>query len=248
MRAWLERLSHARRVAARASATAAALPPLYFCRRLLGFGVLVAVLHRQGDRARGRVRARHRVRLRLLPGRALLGRDRLLRRCRALRRSTPCRPCWAWRCSWRSRSASPPALVALRRWRAVDGAGAGLRRRLDPRRAVARRPRPAVSLEPGRLGLGGERRHAAGRGLHRHLWAEPAHRGRGRPDRAPVPDRCRACGARRSPCPCCSACVVLAAGRAAPGPGAGRSGHRRRSCASSRPTSPSTTNGTPRSG
>ena len=46
MRAWLERQPTLAAFARRRSATAAALPPLYFLPGLPGFGVLVAVLHR----------------------------------------------------------------------------------------------------------------------------------------------------------------------------------------------------------
>ena len=71
---------------------------------------------------------------------------------------------------------------------------------------------PAVSLEPGRLGLGGQRRHAAGRGLDRHLRAEPAHRGRGRPAAPLFLAGCRRRRAWPSPCPLLFAGAVLAAG------------------------------------
>ena len=89
---------------------------------------------------------------------------------------------------------------------------------------------------------------AAGGGLHRHLRPEPAHGRRGRPDRTPVPDgpERAARGGRR--CRVLFACAVLGAGRAAPGAGAGRCRTPAFSCASSRPTWRSTTNGTPRSG
>ena len=185
MRAWLER--HPTLAAFLAGlVTAAALPPLYLLPALAGFGVLIAILHRA--RPGPGLHPRHRFRLRLLPGRALLGRDRLLRRCRAVRRlRRPGRagpgPLPGAHGGPRRRSGGLAPLAI------AGGAGAGLRRRLDPGRALARRTRPAVPLEPDRLGLGGERRVAPDGGLHRHLRAEPAHGRRGWPDRTPVHDR-----------------------------------------------------------
>ena len=138
------------------------------------------------------------------------------------------------------------AIVALRRWRSVDGAGAGLRGRLDHGRAVARR-RSGCSF-PGtrsRSVWAVSDADAAGRRLHRHLWAQPADRGRGRPRRRP--GSCRAWPARAAAlaAPSLLACRRARRRRAAPRRGARAAGHRTFGCASSRPTSRSTTNGIP---
>ena len=159
--------------------------------------------------------------------------------------STPCRPCLMLALILALTVGVAAAVVALRRWRSHRGAGAGLRRRLGDRRAVPRRPRAAVPLEPGRLGLGDQRRLLAGRGLHRHLWPEPADRGGGR--RSPHPCSCAGAGAPRV--------AIAAAGRLrpdrarrrglAPVRGARCCRTPTSGCASSRPTSRSTTNGIP---
>ena len=116
-----------------------------------------------------------------------------------------------------------PAALAPRR-----GAGAGLRRRLDHRRAVARRPRAAVPLEPGRVGLG---RSATPRC---RPWPAPAPMASASLTVAaagtagtPVPAAGRRRAARGVAAPALLACSCSAPGRWRLARGAGAAGHRR---------------------
>ena len=167
-------------------ATAAALPPLYLLPGLAGFGVLLARPAAWPARTRQSLPPRHGVRFRVLSCGPLLGGNCLLRRRRAIRHlrraggagavPVPCphrRPC---------RSHRRAAAVAI-----SDGAGTGLRGRLDLGRAIARCARAAISLESDRSSLGRDRPDDAGNRLHRHLRTQPVDRGCGFTHGALVP-------------------------------------------------------------
>ena len=91
---------------------------------------------------------------------------------------------------------------------------------------------------------GPQRCDAAGRGLDRHLWPQPADRGRGRAHGTAVPGRHAAAAWPFAAPSCCRPGLVFGCRRAGGSPAAPALPTPASGCASSRPTSPSTTNGT----
>ena len=203
---------------------AAALPPIYFLPAPVGFGVLVAVLHcgSAGPRA-------------------------------AFRRGPRSASASSWPASTGSASPSSPtpsasalyAVPAVLVLALILALTVGLAAALVALRALAARSRRSALAfavawtigEPCAADLGcsspGTRSPRSGRSAtppcrpwpDRHLWAEPADRGRGRPAGTPVPGRA-APAPRGRPAPGPVALLVSAPGRWRL-PGAGAAGHRR---------------------